>query len=450
MFSALLIVAAWMSELPAADPAELVARLGAPRYADREAAATGLEELGRKALPALRDARTSRDIEVRTRAAALVSRIEGSLLTRPTMVRLDFDDVPVVEVLRGLSDESGVRLSLVPPEDSPNWKSRRVTLREPAPVPFWQAMDRLCEAARLQYNAGMHGPGSAREPSFPLFEGGMRPTNPVFDSGPFRVTLLGLNFQRSVSFPPSPAPRGRRRAGADDLARVEPAVSEEFFAQLQVAAEPRLSLSQSGPLRVTEATDEKGQSLLAETAAGEAPVRRASGYFGVASGSVLQPNVALSRPGQAGRVIKTLRGVLPVTVSSRKPVPLAVKLSDAAGRSFQNEDVLLTLNQVRSQSQGRQFHIDLSIRPNQAPGQVLEPADGVPVRPEGFQQQLEVVDAQGRIVSWFPSVYDSETGRMTLTLTPVEPGSTPAELRYYGLIRASTEVRFEFGDLPLP
>ena len=41
-----------------ADPAALVRQLGAPRFAERQAAAADLERLGSPALPALRDARS--------------------------------------------------------------------------------------------------------------------------------------------------------------------------------------------------------------------------------------------------------------------------------------------------------------------------------------------------------------------------------------------------------
>src|SRR6516165_9398580 len=59
------------------DPSELVARLGSPRYVEREEAAGALERLGRLAIPALRAAREARDAEIRTRAAALFNKIEG-------------------------------------------------------------------------------------------------------------------------------------------------------------------------------------------------------------------------------------------------------------------------------------------------------------------------------------------------------------------------------------
>src|SRR5262249_46049442 len=160
-----------------------------------EAAASELEQLGGIALPALRAAREQKDPEVRSRAAALIEKIEGTLLTQPTMLRLDSEDQPLPEVLKDLSEQSGIRLTLLP-QNAAEWKTRGVTLHEPNRLPFWKAMDRLCEASRLQYNAGINGFPYGRDPVFPLFEGGTRPSAPTFDSGPFRLTVLGLHFQR--------------------------------------------------------------------------------------------------------------------------------------------------------------------------------------------------------------------------------------------------------------
>ena len=49
-------------------------------------------------------------------------------------------------------------------------------------------------------------------------------------------------------------------------------------------------------------------------------------------------------------------------------------------------------------------------------------------------------------------ISDAEASRMTLTLTPQNPEQhgAPAEIRFYGLARAATELSFEFTDLPMP
>ena len=93
-----------------AKPNELVSRLGANRYAEREAASVALEGVGRPALPALRAARGSRDPEVRNRATGLVQRIEGSLLTQPTRIRLQRNTLTKARALsNAVSIELGTR-----------------------------------------------------------------------------------------------------------------------------------------------------------------------------------------------------------------------------------------------------------------------------------------------------------------------------------------------------
>jgi hypothetical protein len=446
---------------PSADPTELVARLGSPKYADREAAAGDLERLGRRAMAALRAARDSRDLEIRTRALALVNKIEGALLTKPTMVALDFEDQPLPGVVKAVSEQAGIKLGLIP-ENSETWPNRRITLHEPAPVPFWKAMDRLCEAARLQYNFGMHGLPSGREPTFPLFDGGPRLPGPTSDSGPFRVNLLSLHYQRDVLFnnhamammpqrnavPPPPVPVRAVTPQPDG-----PAVSEQFYAQVQVSAEPRLSLSQHGSLKILEAVDDRGQSLLPEAGNGMV-TQRVSGYFGLASSSTLHLQAPLRRPEQPGQTIRKLRGTLPIMVATRKPDPLVVPVQGAEGKLFHNDDVSLTIVEVRINPAGNQTSIDLVVRPganaaSRFSPQVENGAEFLMQRPDAHQQQLEVVDSQGRAISWYQTNFDAEGSRMTLTLNPQEQAA-PAEIRYYGMARAATEVNFEFSDVPMP
>jgi len=277
MLGANLALIVLLGQVPAADPAALVGRLGSPRYAEREAAAAELERLGRQAIPALRAARDARDLEIRTRASALVNKIEGALLTKPTMISLDIENQPLLDVVKILGDQAGIKLGLIP-ENSPNWQNRRITLHESAPLPFWRAMDRFCEAGQLQYNVGGHGIPSSREPVFPLFDGGPRVPGPTSDTGPFRVSLTSLHYQRDVAFNQAVAIIPRRNPlpvppllpGANSPLPDGPAVNEQFYAQVQVSAEPRLSVSQHGPLKIVEAVDDRGQSLLPEP--GNGPV----------------------------------------------------------------------------------------------------------------------------------------------------------------------------------
>ena len=462
MTAASLAIFVLLGQAPAADPTALVAQLGSRRYADREAAAVALERLGRQALPILRTARTVRDLEIRTRASGLVNRIEGALLTQPTLIALDFQDRPLLEVLKAVGDQAGLKLNLGP-ENDPGLGSRRITLRAPSPVPFWKAIDRLCEAGQLRYNPlTLQAPPGAREPSITLSSRNgqsIQPTAPTFDSGPFRATLVNLHFQRDVLFGQGNG-MGGNRFGGRGRANVnvippaaDPAIDEQFYAQIQLTAEPRLALSRSGPLKIIEAVDDRGQSLATRSHDGLVN-ERFSGYFGMTAASGLPLMVPLAHPSQAGHSIKRFKGVVPVTVSTRKPGPLVVPLSNAAGKTFQNDDAVITVRDIRTNPATRMTSIDLLVRsvgaPSGAAAVAVPPGEFAYQRPDLGQQQIEVLDAQGRALAWYNTSPDPEGSRLTLTLAPHNEQIVPAELRYHALAHASAEVAFEFENVPMP
>lgn len=447
-----------------ADLGGLVTQLGAPRYAQREEASRTLEDLGRPALPALRAARDSRDPEIRTRASGLVQKIEGSLLTQATRVRLDFDRAPLTDVVRSLGRQAGFKVALYP-DNLPKWKYQKVTLRQPETVPFWKAIDLVCEAAQLQPNPGLHGIGGPREPTFALTDGPARAVTPNYDHGPFRVSLQGVHYQRDLSYGPQgigaggavPKAEGVPRAArlpAPPRARINPVTSVQFTAQFLVSAEPRLFIHQNGPLQVTEAVDSRGNSLTAPGAGGRV-VTRFGGYFGMTNASALQVQAPLQRPAVPGEMIKKLRGVIPLAISSRGPDPLVVTLDRASvGKRFANADVEITLHAVRTMSNAtQQTQVELSVKPNDRPGAADNgdsDAFGDVYRPDLHRQQMEILDARDQLVTWFPSGVDSETSRLTLTLPTATSAGSLKEIRYYTLTRATVELPFEFADIPMP
>ncbi len=443
-----------------ADPAALVAQLGSSRYAEREAAGKSLEQLGRPALSALRAVRDARDPEIRIRAFNLIQKIEGALLIQPSRVRLDFDNTPLSEVVQSFSQQTGFKVVLFP--ENLSRKYQRVTLHQTDPLPFWKAIDQLCEAAQLQPNPSSYGAVNPREPTFLLTDGAMRAVMPNSDDGPFRVSLLSLDYERHISYamvgagmglrPQLGKNAGARRPQAATVRRPKPVTSDQFTAHLIVAAEPRLSLSQNGALHVVEAEDNLGNSLVPSSNSG--PVfNRVAGYFGVVSGSVMQLQATLHRPELAGTRIKKLRGVIPLAVSSRRPDPLIVPLNQGAGKHFENPDVELTLHEIRSNPTTRQTLIELSIKVKER-GTIAEAGESdafnAVYRFDTQRLQLEIFDSRGRVVPWFPSPVDSETSRVTLTLTNLPAPAPLKELRYHTLTRATINVPFEFKDIPMP
>jgi len=442
-----------------ADPQALVQQLGSTRYADREAAARALEQLGREAIAALQSARDCRDLEIRTRARGILQKIQGALLTEPTMVCLDFRDMPLADVAQELTRRTGMRIVLFP-EKLPRWSAERISLEAASPLPFWKAIDGLCAAASLQSDLELHGVTTPSEATLALSDRLARPVLPACDFGPFRVSLVGLDYQRRVGF--AVAPRGRstppRQNGPRQVSpppQPKPVSTVQCTVQLKVAAEPRLAVTQTGPLRILEAKDDRGSSLCIETPGDFMPsdVRMSSSAsVGGTCGSVVHVRAPLNRPENPGQTIKVLRGEVPLKVSARQPEPLVVPLLSASGKSFDQGDLHVTVHDVRSDPNNRQRQIELSVRQSQPENETstddvagAEAGSRFDTRP----QRLDVVDSRGRVLPWFQTSIDMESSRMTLTIAGLV-GSELKELRYYRLSETTVNVPFTFTDLPMP
>lgn len=462
------------------DPVELVTKLGAARYAEREAAANALEKLGGEALPALNTAREAKDPEVRTRVAALIERIENQMMVQPTLVRLDFANRPLSEIVHALSERAHMSLNLVP-DNGPQFAGRRLNLQAAEPVPFWEAIDDLCRLGRLQFTPGaqpMMGMGRGRSVRLPSLNLSPLPPTlgpaPSDSRGPFRLSVVNLHYQRDRNFSPLgnpaifmggmvpqgiPAPAAAPPGGPDDAA--QGVASEQFLMMLQLVAEPRMSVVLTSPLRVLEAVDDLGQSLVPPDEA--LPVGHDSGYRGFSpmGSAIVQVSTPLKPPERPSQWLKRLRCVAPVAVSSRKEHPMIIPLANAKGKTFRNSDLSIQIHNVSTEPPppGNSL-IELTVQnlatsdePNQPPFPQLEMRAFQPQ--PGPNSQIEIVDDQGRLYhQWFNFNFSPQPGnqgvRMTLRLIPTDGVGAPAQIRYYDLARASTEATFELHDIKMP
>lgn len=450
------------------DPARLVTLLGSQKYAERQAAAEALERLGRSAVPALRAARESRDLEVRTRTASLLRKIEGAVLLQPTLLNLDFKNATLDDVINSLSRQSGFEISVLR-NGAARLKTQKVTLQAAGPVSFWKGIDLLCEAAQLQPNPGMIGVAAGRAPTFALVAASPLPVFPGWDHGPFRVHLTRLHSERDVSFGAAavgrPSPEARREAipgqvGAlpDQASRPVPILNVQFNFHLRISAEPRISMMQSGNVQVLEAIDDAGNSLVQPPSTAH-PRRLITSHitrhYGGASGQELQLVVPMSRPDSPGSTIKILKGAVPLLVAARRPEPLVVPFTDAMGKSFENHDTAVVIHAIRKNPNQTQTTIDLTIRSvdDSAPifhGDPGHPEDSFEPRFDLPQHQIDVIDTQGRLLPWFQSSHNPELSKMSMTLNQFAPGIEPKEIRIYSLTKAVTNVPFEFRDILMP
>ena len=161
----------------------------------------------------------------------------------------------------------------------------------------------------------------------------------------------------------------------------------------------------------------------------------------------------MQRPTDPGETIKTLRGTIPVTVSSRRPGPLIVPLENSAGKTFENSDIQLTVHGVRALPDSRQTLIELSIKANgPEPPSSADAESYSSLFPRSGQEQLQidVLDSSDRLMPWFQSIADAENSRITLTVTSSLRSAAPKELRYYSVARTEIEIPFEFSAMPMP
>ena len=229
----------------------------------------------------------------------------------PTRIRLDFEDRTLTEVVNGINAQRPVMLAIRPERrgfpGQPVPPPGRYTIREPAPVTFWEAIDRVGRATQTW-------PASGNMPNRDL---GilLDPASPdrgfVSNDGAFRVVVSGTYYQSNFQFAPyfynQP---GFEQPKADGSSR-QPVLS----AQLMVMAEPRLRIVSPVELIVREAVDDRDRSLIPA-----APWRQS--LQAIAGTELPQPAV---RPDPAqplddpGKRIKRLAGSVSIDVADRKP-----------------------------------------------------------------------------------------------------------------------------------
>jgi hypothetical protein len=460
----------------------LIGRLGAESFDDRVAAYKALERLGAEAMPALRTVADTSDMRVRSRVRALIEsigrQIETDRFARPTMIRLDFRTRPLGQIVDDLNErydlglslqlgpEPGRGLRMLDPDEPDRMKAlrnRETKPRAARPLPFWEALDRLCEAGSLHYGISSRGGfGSGRGSLLLMADRTGR--GPVSDSGPFRVQITWTHpvFGRDFPFDPALVARGARPPGVGG--RTVP---------LAILAEPGLMLRQHGPVVIAEATDDRSRSLVpgapAEPAA--APDERSRQVMSV--GDAFQTSAVLAAPDPPAKVIRRLRGKVPVVAIAKGADPMTIPLKDEGvlGRPYPTRDVTLIVDEV-SLAAGSPARVMVTVRDNRG-DRASFPRHDPPGPPfaafnrGGVLGHLELHDAAGHRLDYqfgmqqrgadgqgfydrFQFIVSSapQDGRGNGRGTSND--RIPAELRYYPFVQTVTEIPFDFRDIPMP
>jgi hypothetical protein len=457
--SAILAQAAAATKATKSDGTSLVARLASDDPRTRDAASSALRALGPEALPALRAARHGNVPALRPLAAALMKAINQDQLILPRTIALDYRDVAMRDVIKDITERAGCRVTIYSVQT--DWLATRITLRTPAPVTFWSAVDKICDAGRFGWNLGLDEGGT----SVAIFRG--YTTGPVSDHGPFRVQLDGIAFQGrylKLHLKPTDNEEPGPNLGADD------AGSSSVRAHVNV--EPRMLLKNAGKLRNLTAVDDLGQSLIPSDPLGEQDAFE----FGFTPAAETLAQIPLAQNKKGGRRIKILRGVAPVAVGGLSPEPIVIPLLGAEGKTFHGDDTVVTVRSVLARPVTERFVIEAvgpdgkieeaKKPPNErmAVRLTIRPTDPMAAAPDLSEEQFTVVDAAGKVWTATPRIMTGNrpevrgsavSSVLFFSDEDLAPMPWPRDLkgvalRYREMTVVPVDIPFEFKDVPLP
>src|SRR5262249_50557895 len=150
-------------------------------------------ELGADALPALYRARSHADPEIRRRLDELIPPLERALTLAPKPITLHLTNRPLREAIEALTAQTGYKFAGL---DYPGGeRDKMVYSFHFDKLPFWQAMDQVCEAGGYVLQQSYYGDDSLR-----LFHQPDSYVPFVAYDGPFKVIATGFNYNRSNQF----------------------------------------------------------------------------------------------------------------------------------------------------------------------------------------------------------------------------------------------------------
>ena len=431
------------------DAQSLIARLGAPKYSDRQAASAELSKLGPAAFSALKAARADRDPEVQSRARLLMEEIERASVVQPTSIRFEPRCYTLAEVAEKIGEGQGIAIIAADPGAVPASR-RTIEFREPAELGIWSLMDRL--GMTLQHDAEADfGRSFYRKLATTRLVLGPMVRSRTSDSGPFRMTARPPYFAVDQAF--ETRNRAARASGV-------PVRDTDLIIPIDVTAEPRLTLrlETTGTVRILEAVDNHGRSL-SQSARGELdPVARGDRAL-----ATLPIRIRLHPEGEAVASLTRLRGVIPLEIEARKLEPITMPIPTASQDDRRpvacGTATTVQVNGLATSpmASAGSYVVDITVRRDswvgfgrmggrRMAGQLWEMVNS----DESFWENFEIVDAQGkpfRPGARRPVSTENDGIRIHLILPAREDNAPPTEVRFHTTIRATRDVPFDFKDI---
>lgn len=406
---------------PATSPAlsperaqEILSGLSDDNFRRREAAQQMLVDLGEDAAPVIVELlRTATDTEARSRLQSALEQIEENRITGASMITIHADHASPKDVFQQLSRQCHAELRPFPENlfDQGKWSPITLQIEH---QPFWDALRQISEATGVDMQPVGDGPRIARGTGFRLH-------GPSIVRGAFLIVATQISRSQTIAL-------AQPRAAQSD-----------FSLQMMVYAEPKIRvLGHSATVRLDEAVDDKGHSLLPDAIA-------PGGFYGGGNG-MWNLYAPLKYPtDHAGTRIAIVRGnsdFVVQTHSDRLDVenPLTVHdLSRNVGG--------LTVNLYEMKKNGSNYEVRVSI--------TRDPADSRwGYIQQNINQRLKVYDHAGELMEYRGMSSRAHNSMMEFTLTlATSPrgGGEPARL-VWEIPTASKHlsVPFEFKDLPMP
>lgn len=407
--------------------AEQVDQLGHPSFRVRERAERELARLAKvKGSPVpslLRAARTHPNAEVRARVAVLVGRIDEDAFLQPSRVTLNLDHVPIKNVLKQLSRQTGnpIVLQSGGTESLVNLSMKDVT--------FWQAFDRLALET-----GGTIASFSEPQPTLIFYVGQEVYSPHVHLAGPFRLSLSAIQSQRAVMLDSRPRD-GRPEEPNPEIIQIE----------MKLLVEPRFKVLNVGTGIVKEARDEAGRSLVPP------PVPEEERHIAFFRESYQEPQcefwtaMTLHRPVRTARVIKRLTGEVPVTLVREVHQDIVItNLSQFTQGTFKGKSV--TIDAKRRKSDDGEFLLELKFGgSNQGPFWSID---------RFLSSRLKAFDSDGKPfqiqTQYGLFLEEQDYTIVALTAPKGEKRGPPERLVIERWDEVERSIKFEFRDVPLP
>jgi hypothetical protein len=324
-------------------------------------------------------------------------------------------------------------------------QTRQFSLVSPAPVPFWEAIDRLSEMTLIQ-RAVVQFDIQNQVQNHVQFFGQSLPEldyGPVTYTGPYRLGPVTIREEYRKNF---------RKKDQNKLAIS--AEQPNFRAIISLAAEPNLISIQTGHLKNLVAIDNIGQSLLDTRLQGNGPFLTSDITEYLDPKNVRIPLVRATKTSQS---LALLKGVIPLEVARKPETPaLTIKLNEAIGKTYRVDDLSLTLSEYKTNAQGP-ASLKLIIRIEGKRGDNknsqetgLRAARIMAV----YRNLIELTDAQNRRIP-IHGIQSQNDNSMTLShryfVSATNPNiPLPHQIKVYKAEWTDWTLPFEFRDLPLP